>query len=565
MAGPEEIIPEAVPPGEQPRAHRRTFFELAVIVAAVLAVTLPFIGKPVHMDGIYFIDVARAKMEEPWRDSVPDYSFAGYHADRFRDTHPPLTAAYLAAVMSVTGGANEKVLHLSFIPFALLAGVAAYAVARRFVRGSLFATLLMVAAPGFVVMASDFMSDVPLMAFWLAAVAAYIYGVDRGSRGLLLGAAVFFLLSLFTAYEALALIPLLLLYALLTRRLRLAGVLPLVAPLALFLVYLVVQWRVFGETPRMKTMASEDVFGLGVIRFFPKTSSVLLFLGGTIIFPVAVLAAFWPRRGQYGDYFTLVLLFAFAPLFLWMLGRIPLGESLQMTLLLPPAGLLVWGTLTRANQWRRTPRHGRSRAPQWIFLGLWLGGILFYMALILYHASVKYLLPAYLPVTLLLADQAALRFRRGALRVFQAAAVLSTAVLALLVGAADYQLAAAWRDYAVISEAVAGGPGTVWYTGEFGLRYYLDQKGYRYLLLDDNRPVAGDTIVQPFLPGSHPLAPELSKRVEFQEEKVLTGSIPIKIINPPASAGFYGDRWGALPYSFSTRELDHIYVYLVKS
>ncbi|MHB1361778.1 MAG: ArnT family glycosyltransferase [Thermoleophilia bacterium] len=561
MADPEEKISQT---GRR-RDTRRTVIELAIIIAAILAVTLPFIGKPVHMDGIYFIDVAKAKMEEPWRDSVPDYDFAGYHVDRFRDTHPPLTAAYLAAVMSVTGGSNETVLHLAFVPFALLAGVAAYAIARRFVKNSLFATLLMVVAPGFVVMASDLMSDVPLMAFWLAAVATYIHGVDRRSWRLLAAAAVFFTLALFTAYEALALIPLLLLYAILTRRFNFGSVLPLAMVLALFLGYLAVQWLAFGEAPRLKTMSSQDVFGLGVIRFFPKTSSVLLFLGGTVIFPAAILAAFWPRRGQYGDYFTLVVLSALAPLFLWITQLAPLGEALQMFFLLPPAGLLIWGIMARMNKWRGIPRHERSQEPQWIFLGLWLGGILFYMALILYHASVKYLLPAYLPVTLLLADQAASRFRRRPLRMFQTAAVLSTAGLALLVGTADFQLAAAWHDYAETKVAAEGDTGTVWYTGEFGFRYYMAQHGFRHLLADDNRPVAGDTIIQPFLPGSLPLAEELSHRVEFAGEQVLYGGIPVKIINPPAGAGFYGDRWGPLPYSFSDRELDHIYVYRVTS
>lgn len=532
--------------------------ELGIVLIAVAAVTLPFIAKPVQLDGVYFLDLARAKLESPLRDSIPEYDFAGVHLDEFRDTHPPFLAYYLAGVMRIAGGANEKLIHLSLIPFALLAGGAGYFVARRFTRDSLFAALLLVVSPGFVVLAGDIMTDIPMLAFWLAASATYIYGLDRGSRPLLILSGVFIALAFFTSFESLALIPLLLLYAILARRMGAGAVLPLVIALAAFFGYLGAKWYLIGEVPRLRPQSSSSIFGPGVTRFFPKMTSVFLSLGGAIIFPPAVLAAFWPRKKQIWDYAIIVVLFVLFPLILAFLGAATWGVALHMVLFLPAAGLLIYGFVDRLSQ------KGEKRR-NWIFLSLWMAGIVFYTGVVLYHAAVKYLLPAFLPVAILMAMQARSRFDGSrALAWFQSAAVAATAVLAFLVAGADYELAAGYRDFAreTVPEEL-GEYKTGWFSGEFGWRYYLEQQGFRYLLTNDQRPQPGDIVLQPIVPGSSQLSADLSARTEKMDEKVIRGRLPVKIIHPPSGAGFYGHRWGLLPYAFSERELDHVYIYRV--
>ncbi len=532
--------------------------DLIIVLLAVAAATLPFVNKPVHMDGVYFLGLAKTKLASPLKDGISDYDFAGAHLKQFTDTHPPFLPYYLAAVERLTGSSNEKVLHLFLVPFTLLAGAAAYLLARKFVRDSLFAALLLVISPGFVVMASDIMSDMPMLAFWLGSVASYVYGLDKRSNFLLALSGLSAALAFFTSYESLALIPLLLLYAIVTGRLSLSATAPWLAAAVIFCGYLALRWHFLGELPRLHPQSSASIFGPGISRFFPKVSSVFLFLGGAVVFPPAVLAAFWPRRKQIWDFAILVTLFVLFPALLALAGLTPWGQALQMSLFLPAAGLMLYGL---AEQLRKNKKSRRN----WIFLGLWLAGVIFYTGVLLYQSAVKYLLPAFFPIAVLLAAQARERFGSGrALLWFKGATLAATAVLTLLVAAADYDLAAGYRNFAQQPfQAEFPGSGTFWFTGEFGWRYYLEQHGFRYLLINDKRPRPGDIILQPLLPGSLPLGNDLSKRVEVVGEKIIWGNIPLKIINPPSGAGFYGHRWGLLPYSFSNRELDHVYIYKV--
>lgn len=271
-----------------------------------------------------------------------------------------------------------------------------------------------------------------------------------------------------------------------------------------------------------------------------------------------MLAAFWPRKKQIWDYAIIVVLFALFPLALAFSRVATWSIGLQMSLLLPAAGLLIYGMADRLSKENKSRR-------EWIFLDLWLLGIMVYTGVVLYHAAVKYLLPAFLPITLVVASQARERFESAPVLLwFKVITVALTGVLGFFVATADYQFASAYEEFAKgpaaeeLKDYKAG-----WFSGEFGWRYYMEQQGYRYLLAMDDRPQQGDIIMIPFMPGPSGLNENLAKRVELVEEKSLEANLPMRIINAQAGAGFYGHRWGILPYSISGSEVDHIFIYKV--
>ena len=64
-----------------------------------------------------------------------------------------------------------------------------WSLARRFSPHPLWATLLFIAVPAFVVNGNSFESDLPFLAFWMAAVALYVAAVDRRGKWLYAAAA----------------------------------------------------------------------------------------------------------------------------------------------------------------------------------------------------------------------------------------------------------------------------------------------------------------------------------------------------------------------------------------
>ena len=87
-----------------------------------------------------------------------------------------------------------------------------YSLARRFTRWPLTTALLLIFTPGFLVISHTLMGNLPGLALVLAGAALYIHGVDRGSWKLLAASVAALILTGLTAFQALSVVPALLLY-----------------------------------------------------------------------------------------------------------------------------------------------------------------------------------------------------------------------------------------------------------------------------------------------------------------------------------------------------------------
>src|ERR1051326_2115695 len=157
---------------------------LLLAIATALAL-LPFVNKAFTMDDPLFGWSAQWIADHP----LDPYGFALNWYGRTQPMrevmqNPPLTSYALAAAATVTGW-NEPTLHVVFGLFAFAAVAGTWSLARRMTERPLLAALLTLAMPFFLVSATNVMSDVPMLACFVWALALWRRGLDENRDPLL--------------------------------------------------------------------------------------------------------------------------------------------------------------------------------------------------------------------------------------------------------------------------------------------------------------------------------------------------------------------------------------------
>ncbi|MHB9111777.1 MAG: glycosyltransferase family 39 protein [Thermoleophilia bacterium] len=533
---------------------------------AAAAITLPFIFKAFHLDDTVFVWLGQEKLSDPFALGLPDHGYEGNFFSLYLDTHPPLHTSYLSLLIRIFGGPSEVGLHLGMIIFPALAAVSMFCLGKRFTDSPLTASLLLIVTPGFMVMAQSVMTDVPALSLWLAAVASYIYGIDRDDRQdrLLVLAGIFTSLAILTTYQSFSLLPLLFVYALLKRRVTFKTMLPLAAALAVFAAIVIYYLVATGEPPKLSYS-----FGVSLTPVFIANKILAIFsvLGGATVFPLFLAAGMLKGRKEY---------LAFAALFglilIFFLNRTISGEYTLVAGVLQTvfysAGLLAVYRFFNAGADAvfADKRSGKDRDN--IFLVLWIAGVLVYSILLLPYASTRYLLPLFPPVVLLFVSYARNVFTdRTRWSRFAIAAVACTAIMGTAVSIADYQLSGVYRDFAgEYPGKLTAGDHQIWFAGEFGLRYYLEAEGGRYLTKQDDSPAPGDHVILSHGLIAYFISDELKNRLQLVEsiEYPAGAGWPIRIQDRNSQAGFYDQFHGNLPFSISSEPVETIDIYRVK-
>ena len=138
---------------------------------------LPFLNQAIQGDDVYYLAGAEHAQVEPLHPNHVQYVFLGELVDMRGHPHPPLNAWFLGAA---AGGHSATSARFPFTPayilFSLIAALSTWSLARRFSPHPLWATLLFLAAPAFVVNGNSLESDLPFLAFWMASVALFVAG-----------------------------------------------------------------------------------------------------------------------------------------------------------------------------------------------------------------------------------------------------------------------------------------------------------------------------------------------------------------------------------------------------
>ena len=205
----------------------------ALVLAAVLLLRLPFLNQAIQGDDVYYLAGAEHAQIEPLDPNHVRYVFMGDPVDLRGYPHPPFNAWFLGLLLAAIGDIREIPFHAAYILFSAAAALAMWSLAKRFSPHPLWATLLFLAVPPFVVNGNSLESDLPFLACWMTAVACF-------TAGRWIPAAVAMVLAAMCAYQAVFLTPILAVYCWLYRRHdREAWALTLVAPAV------VLGWQVF--------------------------------------------------------------------------------------------------------------------------------------------------------------------------------------------------------------------------------------------------------------------------------------------------------------------------------
>lgn len=526
---------------------------LTVLILLVVAMALPFIRQPFHMDDALYMDLARNTLRSPLYPNDLPYVFEGrFAADMASHSHPPFQAYFLSLILLLfgEGAGREWIYHSCCLVFPVLAAVSFYFLCERFLHKPFRAALLFACCPILMVMEHNLMTDVPNVAFWLASIAAFIYASEKNDSRLYAVSAVFQFCAMFTSYPSAILVPLLGFYHFRSSRSR-KGWIALLAPLVLMAAWIVgscIHYDRFVLAASAAFVIQHNpwsLWNLGV-----KLGAALQYQGWLILFPIFFLPLLPARKS---------LIFAAGILAMavtWFASpRYQLHDRFiyGLGILIGVAIVYHIGTMPfRALS-------GKSPGLQWTdrdkqFLWLWYFGVTGYFLLLYTDGSARYILPLVPPVILCFcrilecSPDKILRPRVRSILVYSAA--LFTAAWGLALSQADMELATIYPR-AVREFSRFAGQKTSYYGGEWGFRYYFDRAGFRQLTPGVRPLPEGSLLVTPGLALPYELKKEEADRTRLLQVRTYTIKSPIRLLDSRSTAGFYSTYWGKLPFAFS--------------
>lgn len=497
----------APPPDTRPFHERSPLLFLAIATAIAL---LPFVNKAFTMDDPLFVWSAQWIADHPF----DPYGFTLNWYGRTQPMHevmqnPPLTSYALAAASAITGW-NEPTLHAVFGLFAFAAVAGTWSLARGMTERPLLAALLTLAMPFFLVSATNVMSDVPMLACFVWALALWRRGLEEKRDALLWLAALIAAAAGLFKYFGMAAVPLMLVYAFMRRR---SGY-QLALPVAAYVAYELATHAITGAAQ----------YAL-VERTHPgaKTVVMLSFAGGGAI----ALLFFAPLLVRRRWWIALIVIAA-AIAIVFLTGA-P-ASPVQLTIFVA-VGLGVF-VLAAANV--------RKDADS-LLLMFWILGTAVFSAYVNWSVNARSLLPLAPAVAILIARH--VNASRNAI----IAAGAATAIVSLLAAFADMSYANAQRDAAnQLMGHYAGDGHRMWFEGHWGFQYYMQQAGAVPFGFDVTLH-GKDLLVTP---STNTLLLNESQRPPHHiiETLQIASGVPAATVSYPMKAAFYSDYMGPLPY-----------------
>jgi len=267
---------------------------LFALLALVLLLRLPLLNQAIQGDDHTYVTEAAHALTDPLHPMHVTDVFLGNLVDLRGHSHPPLNAWILAVLIAVFGEVREVPFHAFYTVFSLIAAASMWSLARRFSPRPVWATLLFLAVPAFVVNGNSFESDLPFLAFWMASIALFVSG-----RFAL--AVIPMVLASLTSYQAIFLVPILFVYA----RLRPPAPNPrslipvLLTPLLTIAAFQIFERLTTGAAPAAVLSGYFSTYGFQ--RLSAKLASALMLFihSWFIVFPALVPPAailVWRKR-----------------------------------------------------------------------------------------------------------------------------------------------------------------------------------------------------------------------------------------------------------------------------
>src|SRR6266536_2942078 len=237
---------------------------------------------------LYHFRQASHALVDPLHPARTLYVFRGEPVDLRGHSHPPLNAWILAGLIAVVGGVREVPFHAAYIVFSLIAALAMWSLAQRFSPQPLWATLLFLAVPAFVVNGNSLETDLPFLAFWMAAVAFFC-------AGRLAFAAAAMALATMTAYQAIFLTPILAVNCWIYRRRDRDAWLVLATPIAVVAAWQIFERLTTGAMPAAVLGGYFAKYGFQALDAKLRNALMLFIHSWFLVFP-PLFAMLWRKR-----------------------------------------------------------------------------------------------------------------------------------------------------------------------------------------------------------------------------------------------------------------------------
>lgn len=522
--------------------------QFRALLALALLFTVLNALKPLAIDDALYYFRARQVADHP----LDPYGFNIFWNDRpepaIQVLAPPLFPYYWAIAISLFG--ERPVLwKLWLLPLALLLVFSLYSVLRRFAPGQeLWLTCMVIMSPVFLP-GFNLMLEVPVTALSLLALNLFLRACDRHSFGLALLAGLINGLALETKYSALITVAVILLYALIFRKLRLGLLTATLAGFVFALGESLTVWR-YGHS---HFLFQSSVYGsVNLFKKYLYLAGPLVTLMGALAPTLALLG--WTAlavRRRFIIAAAAVIVLGYALLALLPQHYQGLGTTDGLTfahLIFSVFGIVVYGTLVRliwrlcglSIDWKSYLKRWREYQVEWFLSLWWLIEIAGYFALSPIPAARR--LPGLLIVSTLLVGRLASRTCIAlSCRRLLKGLVTGSVALGLLFYAVDLRDASAEktaveRSAEKVSDlrSAAGQSGSskadVWYVGRWGFQYYAERSGMKPVVADQSMFHDGDLLVIPdgaYFP--QPVAAHISRyKIEQVGELSVADSLPLR-------------------------------------
>lgn len=521
-----------------------------VVLLFLVLFYIPFINKAVHIDDGNFIEMSKA-IDLPFSvKQGHSYYFMGGKTDNFfpfNSSHPPFIPYYLKILNLITGGYKDYLMHAGFLIFPALLLFSTFMLAKELNVEPVPALMIICGNVALLPVSHNLMADGPMFSLWMTAAYLFISGIRMDALIRIVFSLIIITIAGLVAYQTFFLLPAFFLFAVLKRKLdfkiAVTFLLP-VAFVALILIYITIRYSspisgIMGEIGR----------GLQYDRLFNKGMSIPLNIGVSMLFLLLL---------RYKEIFsakkdvllTIVSVLLVIPPVICL--SYPLWSSLWL-ILLSSAGLFSIMYAIRI-----AGKEDRDR-PLDLFLLAWIAIVLFYNISLMPFGALRYIMPAIAPMAFIFLRNAT----KGRAVIISA---ILTALLGLAVAYGDYIYASSYRDF---SDEVKGTVGTasdrVWYVGEWGMHYYMDRNGFKYLGSASNEPLQGDLIIISDVPKLWGPSPELYKRMKLIDVREIKTRYPIKVMGLDIKTGYYSTLWGYQPFTVTNQPVERFGIFRVIS
>ncbi len=519
-----------------------------------LLIGLVNVAKPVHVDDALYLNIARRIVTHPldpfggilnWQQiPEPTYNVS---------ISPPLLSYWFAMVM-IVAGENIPLLHLSMIPWLLLACWGVFRLGERWANAGLLTVLLVIGGPA-VVVGLNLMLDVPLLACMCASVEflARIETTRTPVRMLALASA-FAAIGVGIKMPALALVPVFLVASLTTRRWgpALAALGPLLA---------LVCWQTISRSIYGTSQVNAGLSFLAKLQtsLLPQTIerilTMMVILATT--FPLW-LATPWRSRRAIGQALIAGLATATAA---WLLRSTPMNRLTEVT----PAflGAVFLGTFSvAAIVWPGRPWTLKSFDPR-LWLAAWIVSGAAVVILFGPFVAVRSFLPIHPPLAIwLIGGFDPVRPRRAALWF----TVALTLLLSILLAATDLHWASCYpRAVREIAARFGGSNRPIDFLGHWGWQYYAERAGFRPWDARRIDAPAGTIVVIPYRADKQWINPMVVSRFRPVDEITISRSaLRFTTWNRESGFRFYGGDFGQLPWGFSNEPTERFSIYEIE-